>query len=177
MNRFILPLTLLSFALAGCGDDSGGGASPSESASSYVLSSDVDGAVDVIEAMTREPGTELAVVGRVQEINRDGYAVFYIVDDSIAYCSRGEESCGCKTPWDYCCEEDEMRAARMPVELRGDGGMPVKSDALGLRLLDLVAVKGTLEKTEEGGLVLLADKGWFRRERPKLPDGLDWPAE
>jgi hypothetical protein len=175
VNRFVLPLCILSLALVGCGGDPGDGAATATS-SSYTLDADVDGAVDVKAAMQAEPGTQVAVFGRVQEINRDGYAVFYIVDDSVPYCGKGQEDCGCNTPWDFCCHEDDMRTARMPVELRADGGMPVKSDNLGLRLLDLVAVKGTLEKTTEGGLVLVADRGWFTRERPDLPDGLHWPA-
>ena len=126
-------------------------------------------------ALELEPGAEVAIVGRVQEISPGGMAVFHLVDDSIAYCGRGQEECGCVTPWDYCCEEPAMRAARMAVELRDKAGKIVKQDDLGLRLLDLVAVKGTLEKTEEGGLYLVTKDGWFRRDRPTLPEGLEWP--
>jgi len=43
-----------------------------------------------------------------------------------------------------------------------------------LRNLDLVAVRGRLVKDKDGELKLVAT-GWWRRERPKLPDGLKWP--
>ena len=171
MTRLVFALPLL-ILLAACGGDDGATAP-----SPYLLDADIADAVGVKDAMGAEPGTAVSVFGRVQEINRDGYAVFYIVDDTINYCGRGKKSCGCETPWDYCCEEDKMRVARMPVELRGDGGMPVKTDNLGIRLLDLVAVKGTIQKTDEGGLVLLADNGWYPRERPILPEGLRWPDQ
>jgi hypothetical protein len=179
MNRLLFTLPLVAvLVLGGCGDDATTSSTDTTApAASLLLTADVGEAVGIIDAMANEPGTEIGVVGRVQEINRDGYAVFYLVDDSLEYCGRGKEQCGCKTPWDYCCDEETMRAARMPIELRGDDGMPLKSDDLGLRLLDLVAVKGTLEKTEEGGLVLLAQDGWYRRERPALPDGVQWPDE
>jgi hypothetical protein len=180
MNRLLFTLLLsTALVLGGCGGDNANtpSADTPGAPASLLLADDVGDAVGIIDAKAGEAGAEIAVVGRVQEINRDGYAVFYLVDDSIDYCGRGEEDCGCKTPWDYCCDEQQMREARMPVELRGPGGMPVKSSELGLRLLDLVAVKGTLEKTDEGGLVLLAKDGWYRRERPTIPEGVKWPDE
>ena len=61
------------------------------------------------------------------------------------------------------------------LEFRDGKGEPIENDGKELRLLDLVVVKGTLEKTESGGLLIVAKDGWFRAERPKLPDGLKWP--
>jgi hypothetical protein len=43
-----------------------------------------------------------------------------------------------------------------------------------LRLLDLLVVKGTVEKDEHGNVTVVA-VGWHRRERPDLPEGLHWP--
>lgn len=176
--KHIALIACIALGLVGCGGDEAGPASNAGTpakAKSLLLEADITTAVSVKDAMAAEPGSELALVGRVQELNRDGRAIFFVVDDSVAYCGRGEEDCGCPTPWDYCCEEPAMRESRMTVELRDGTGMPMKADDLGLRLLDLIAVQGTLEKTEEGGLILVAKDGWFRRERPEINGDITWP--
>jgi hypothetical protein len=38
--------------------------------------------------------------------------------------------------------------------------------------VDLVAVRGRLVKEADGSLALVAKDGWYRRERPKLPDNV-----
>lgn len=168
----IIATLCIALALAGCG---GGDAPPAAASTSYLLKSDLADAVPVKAALASEAGNEVALFGRVQQLNRDGRAIFFVVDEEVPYCGKGKKSCGCKTPWDYCCVPDEMKAGRIAVELRDEKGMPAKADDLGLRLLDLIAVKGTLEKTAEGGLVLVADNGWYRRERPEIPEGVKWP--
>ncbi len=68
-----------------------------------------------------------------------------------------------------------MAVATLVVEARGADGKPLKAGALsGLRLLDLVAVKGKVEKDEHGNVTVVTS-GWFTRERPKLREGLRWP--
>lgn len=177
MTRCIPLVLMLLIALPACGgDDTPASTATKPAPKGTLLTSDLPDAVGIKAARKMEAGVEVAVFGRVQELNRDGYAIFYLVDDTVDYCGRGAESCGCLTPWDYCCEEPAMLEARMPIELRGADGLPVKDAELGLRLLDLVAVHGTLEKTEEGGLLLVVKDGWFRRDRPTLPDGLEWPS-
>jgi hypothetical protein len=128
----------------------------------------------VLEALKGAEGTEVAVTGRLHKKVK-GRAIFHLTDDSIAYCGRGQEKCGCKTPWDYCCVLKEMKAGTMVVELRGADGKPAAVTDLGLRELDLVAVRGTLAKGDGGRLMLLAKDGWYVRERPDLPSDLNWP--
>ena len=73
-----------------------------------------------------------------------------------------------------CCISGPVKAAgTMTVEARADGAV-VKATPKDLRLLDTVVVMGRIEKDEHGNVTVLAD-GWFRRERPALPDGLNWP--
>lgn len=172
-----LPILLMAcvLVLPGCGQDESVATTP-EAAPSYLLQTDLADAISIKAAREMEAGSEIAVFGRVQELNRDGYAILYLVDDSLAYCGRGEEDCGCTTPWDYCCDEPAMLEARLPIELRTKQGKIVKSEELGLRLLDLVSAKGVLEKTDEGGLLLVVTDGWYRRERPSIPEGVTWPA-
>jgi len=116
----------------------------------------------------------ILVEGRIQEVVK-GFASFKLIDTSLDYCGAGGSMDDCSTPWDYCCiPKDEIIAATVLVEVR-EGGKIVKIDALpGLKLLDLVVVKGKRIEDEHGNVTVLAD-GWFRRERPELRDGLEWP--
>ncbi|MDF1699629.1 MAG: hypothetical protein P1V36_00525 [Planctomycetota bacterium] len=178
MNRSPLLALACAFLLAACGGDTtaptDGAKSGTKPADTLLLAQKPGDAVDVLTARGKAEGDEVIVVGRVSEMVK-GFAAFTITDDSVEWCGRGEEDCGCPTPWDYCCEEERAKAGRLPVELRDAEGEPVAASDTGLRLLDLVVVKGTLAKTESGGLMVLAQDGWFRAERPKLPEGLAWP--
>ncbi|MDA1194601.1 MAG: hypothetical protein O2894_05395 [Planctomycetota bacterium] len=173
MMRFF-SLVLAAFALpvvVGCGD----AVPPAPSAPpSLLLAAEPTGSVSVLDAKGKAAGDEVVVIGRVSDIAK-GFAAFTLTDTSVEYCGEGAESCGCPTPWDYCCEEERAKASRMPVELRDKKGEPVQAADIGLRLLDLVVVRGTLAGTESGGLMILAKDGWYRSDRPKLPEGLDWP--
>ncbi|MGH7163339.1 MAG: hypothetical protein ACREID_07630, partial [Planctomycetota bacterium] len=116
------------------------------------------------------------VVGRVRDIVK-GLAAFRLIDASLGYCGSGVDTMDdCATPWDYCCiDESKTNAMTIFVEGESAGGRVVPAASIpGLRLLDFVAVRGRLEK-DEHGVVTLHASGWFRRERPNLRDGLQWP--
>jgi hypothetical protein len=121
----------------------------------------------VFEVRDGAAGDEVVVIGRVKEIVK-GYAAFKLIDEELDWCGRGDSTDdACTTPWDYCCANpDAVRQGTIAVELHDDAGQPVAADDLGLRYLDQVVVKGKLAATEAGGLVLIAEKGWDRRERP-----------
>lgn len=139
-----------------------------------VLAADPGAALSVKEAKETGPGEEVVVVGRVKEIVK-GYATFNLIDASLDYCGQKPGSMTDDTPWDYCCETNDVRAAAtLTVEVRGPGGKVLAGTMPSLRLLDLIAVKGMLEKDEHGNVTVVAT-GWFRRERPQLPEGLRWP--
>lgn len=168
-------------ALAGCGE--GPPSAPSAPAAgapapSFVLATDPGPAIGVAEARARPPSDgEVVVVGRVREITK-GLAAFTLVDLSQAYCGQNEME-GCPTPWDYCCTPDTQLAQHMVGVSVRDGAEAALGDvtlgggAGGLRNLDVVAVRGRLVRSD--GEVYLHATGWFRRERPKLPDGLEFP--
>ncbi len=144
--------------------------------SEFLLAQNPEGGVSVLEAKKRAAGDNVTVVGRVRRID-GALAMFTLFDETLQYCQQGEEQCGCETPWDYCCVAEDKGPYSLPVELRDESGMPVKTDNLGIRRLDLVVVKGVLEKTESGNLILVADKGWYRRERPELVGEVDWQRD
>jgi len=173
MTRSLLCLALL---IAACGKED---AAPPEATSNAALDrlslgSDPGEALPVLDARDAEDG-EVVVQGRIGQVVK-GFASFQLVDESLDYCGAGGAMDDCATPWDYCCiPGDEKNAATLLVEARDDDGRPVKTAALpGLRLLDLVAVKGRLVHDEHGNATVIAS-GWFRKERPKLREGLRWP--
>ena len=168
----------LAVSLAACGGDAGGGgtAASGGAASPYLLKADMPEALAVLDAKKTAEGEEVIVWGRVRE-EVEGMAAFTIIDDSIPYCGKGENDCGCPTPWDYCCELEHVPGGSLAVEIRDANGDVVEVGKMDMRRLDLIAIKGTMQKNESGGLLLVASDGWFRRERPDLPEGLRWPDE
>lgn len=178
MTRLALA-AVLALSLAACGGDktteggdSSGGA---PTASSPLLTADMPDAVNVFSARKKAEGDDVVVFGRVRA-EVDGSAAFTIIDTAIEYCGQGAEKCGCPTPWDYCCEEGkDIIEASLPVEVRDANGDVIDVTTSDIRLLDLVALKGTLGKTESGDLILVVNDGWFRRDRPALPEGIQWP--
>jgi hypothetical protein len=128
----------------------------------------------VKEAKQKGSGDQVTVVGRISTIVK-GRAAFNLTDDELDHCARMDMPDGCKTPWDYCCTPgDEVAAATLSVEVRGPDGKILAGSLPSLRLLDLLVVRGKLEKDEHGNVTVVAE-GWHRRERPQLPEGLDWP--
>lgn len=181
-------LISLALVLPACGaetDNAGAsGPTPARTTASfdrsrYELPADPGDALSTTAARQLEGDDEVVVEGRVHVINNNGYALFKLQDVALKYCGQDEgEDCGCPTPWDYCCEDvDKCKAGDLPVEVRGTDGRPMAAtpEQTGLRLLDLIAVKGRLETSADGGKILVVTEGWYRRERPTLKDGLEWP--
>lgn len=173
--RTIAFTLLLPLCLGACGGEDKG--APETSGPKWILESDLPNALGILDLKDKKAGDEVTVVGRVRETTR-GYVAFMLVDDLLDYCGRNaDEDCGCNTPWDYCCiPQDKVASASMFVEFHDEKGNPIKGKAEDLRLLDLVAVRGTLQKNETGGMILVAKNGWYRRERPKLGDHVKWPT-
>ena len=172
---------LVALSLAACGDKPSSESAGTEGASSptvstaeaFLLKADLPEAIDIYDVRKKSVGEEVTVYGRVRE-EVEGMAAFTLIDQSMPYCGQ-EVACGCTTPWDYCCDTDMIPDASLPIEVRDAKGEILEIDAAAMRLLDLIVVKGKLEKTESGGLVLVTSEGWFRRERPKVADNVQWP--
>jgi hypothetical protein len=133
--------------------------------------------IPVKQAKEKGPGEEVIVEGRVSNIVK-GVAAFNLIDASLDYCGQKDREDSCKTPWDYCCiANDERAAATVSVEKRGPDGKVLAAgagDLPAIRLLDLVAVKGKIEKDEHGN-VTIVETVRFVRERPNLPEDVHWP--
>lgn len=88
----------------------------------------------------------------------DGMAAFTIVDPKVHWCADDE---GCPTPWDYCCNTDQLKGNMALVKIVGADGQPVNKDArdlVGVKELSLVVVEGKVVRDEQGNLTLLAEK-------------------
>ena len=170
-------LFLLSI-LGACGDKPTA-APPAAAASPQVqkllLAADPGAAEAVRAAKAKGARDQVVVFGRIASVLK-GYAAFTLMDTGIPYCGEVDPKDHCKTPWDYCCESSTTRTANaLLVEVRGDDGKPLATPGLpDLRLLDAVKVTGRLTADEHGNMVLQAT-GFFRTERPKVPDDLEWP--
>jgi len=173
----IVTLSVLGCLLVGCsGDRPAAGSSRSAAAlAPFQLGSKPEGAVAVLAAKQVPAGEPIVVVGRISSTVK-GLAAFTLTDERLPYCGQRTPEDNCPTPWDYCCEDGETKSEHtLTVEARGADGRPVAADELtGLRLLDLVVVKGKIERDAHGNVAVIAD-GWFRAERPDLREGLNWP--
>ncbi|MDH3592259.1 MAG: hypothetical protein OER88_10295 [Planctomycetota bacterium] len=180
MIRYLIVIALVA---AGCGEkqekkaDAPAVQPPAvhPAVAKLTLTTDPGDAMPVVDAKKTAARDEVVVVGRIDNIVK-GFATFNIVDESLDYCNSGDDPMeNCPTPWDYCCTNpDHKSAGTMTIEARGDDGAVLKSTLPGLRLLDLIVVRGKLVKDEHGNVTVRAT-GWFRRDRPELKGELRWP--
>ena len=116
-------------------------------------------AVGELLASTETEGT-VSVVGQIGGTVSpfgEGYAVFFLADESLVFCTE-MESDNCPTPWDACCEDpDKVKDNRLLVQFTGDSGevLPISLNGIkNLEELRRVIVTGTLISAEGGGVIL-----------------------
>ena len=154
----------VSFCLLGC---NGSDRTETPSASSlYVATTEPTGAIPVGNArQTAKTNEQITLVGHIGGSDKpfvDGVAAFTIVDPKVAYCAAAE---GCPTPWDYCCQQNEVKENIATIKVVDANGKLVSQDAkklLGVKELSLVVAEGTTQRDEEGNLVLLATKVFLK---------------
>lgn len=176
ISKLYVSLSLLT-VLAACGAkqaDTPNDVAPTGT-DALTLATDPGAAISVLQA--KEAGAKKGVVieGRVYDLTKD-WAMMKVMEVSMDYCGEVNKEEKCPTPWDYCCDTPEDRAANsLLVKAVDDKGETLEVPAMpGMRLIDKVKITGELTKDEHGNFVLLA-KGIFRVERPKLPDYIMWP--
>ena len=132
----------------------------------YVASSEPQGALAVGDArMEVKDEQEVVLVGRIggsAEPFVDGIAAFTIVDSKVPHCSPEE---GCPTPWDYCCEQNQVKDNIAMVKIVDAQGKTVSQDAralLGVKELNLVVVRGKAQRDAEGNFALLANQVYVK---------------
>jgi hypothetical protein len=167
-------LVLVAGLSAGCSQPSAQpaqtGAAHTAKASdpAYLLTDRPADAQGVAAARKSEAGEgEVAVEGLIGGSEKpfvEGVAAFTIVDPAIPHCGADE---GCPTPWDYCCNTDQLKDNTAVVKIVGADGKTLSKDArelLGVKELSKVVVRGKATQDDEGNLTVLADKVYVAKD-------------
>ncbi len=93
-------------------------------------------------------------------------ALFVVADPALPACSENEGD-GCKTPWDYCCEDpQDLLRQTATVRFLDAQGKPIAAsakDAGGLAGLKTVVVRGKVSEANEEGLFVVDASGvWVK---------------
>ncbi|TWT86716.1 hypothetical protein Mal64_35450 [Pseudobythopirellula maris] len=157
----------------GCGSATGSSASAPTAAtkvdaSRYTLAEEPEGAMGVIDARDSvEDGASLVLVGRVGGAANpwvDGRAAFTLLDPSMSVVANGEDSGSSELCLDDCCAVDRQKCTTLVKVVDATGKIvPVDSRELfGLKVSDMVVVKGTAQKDRSGNFVMLASGVYIR---------------
>ncbi len=161
-SNFVKIATAMAVAVCvlGCNGGSGTSNVSTTATSLYVAKTEPAGAVPVGDArQTAQTNDQIVLVGHIGGSAKpfvDGMAAFTIVDPKVAYCAPAE---GCPTPWDYCCEQNEVKQNIAMVKVVDANGKIVAQDAkklLGVKELSLVVAQGMAQRDEQGNITLLA---------------------
>jgi hypothetical protein len=172
--KLLFPVTLI--ALVGCSQSASPPATPSAEVSApsregaaFRLKDEPEGALQVKAAKESvKDEEEVILVGRIGGDEKpfiQGQSAFSIVDTSLKPCNEKDDD-GCPTPWDYCCDTDELPSSKALIKVVGADGKPLGKDAralLGLKELQTVVVRGKAKRDEAGNLVVLADGVFVRK--------------
>lgn len=148
----------------GCGTNSAppAAAKPSVEAEKYLLSEEPADAQSVIAAKeSAKDGEDVTLVGRIGGSESpfvSGRAAFTLVDTTLVPCSEREGD-SCTTPWDYCCDTDQLPKATAVVKLVDDQGQTIAMDGkkdLGLKELQTIVVRGKAKRDEAGNLTVIS---------------------
>jgi hypothetical protein len=155
--------------ISGCGGSSIASISPPETApasidgAKYVLDEEPDGAVGVIAAReSANDGEPIVVVGRIGGATNpwiDGRAAFMLLDASMTVVADGTDSAEGQICMDDCCAQQRATSTTL-VKVVDASGRVLAADArqlLGVAADDMVVVRGTVSKDENGNFAVLAD--------------------
>jgi hypothetical protein len=158
-------LGLAVAVFAGCtSKQPGDSTAASGESSKYLLSERPADAKEVADVVSSAADNEeVTIVGRIGgsvDPWVQGVAAFDIVDPSLTPCSERTGD-SCPTPWDYCCDLNELKTSTAMVKIVDADGQPVEKDArelLGVKELQTVVARGKVQKAEDGKFTVLASK-------------------
>jgi len=175
MNELCKLVTVSSLAtslamFAGCSTSAPPVASgPSAEGASYLLAAEpvtAKGVKDVrADAKDADDVTLIGRIGGDEKPWVEGQAAFVIVDSSLKPCNERPGD-NCPSPWDYCCDADELPKSKVMIKIVDAAGKTVATDArklLGLKELQTVVVRGKAKRDEAGNLTVLADGIFVRK--------------
>ncbi len=170
-SAICLLIAALVGSLAGCNPTaSKPGAEPTAATAdtSYRLTAEPSGAKGVKEVRKgAQDADEVTLFGRIGGDENPwvaGQAAFLVVDSELKPCNEKSDD-SCKTPWDYCCDLDQLPTSKALVKVVDAEGKTVATDAralLGVKELQTVVVHGRAKRDEAGNLTVLADGVFVR---------------
>ena len=171
MSRNVL-IALCGIALAtGCTKPAAppAAAGPAAEGKKFLLAAEPAGAVGVKQAKTdSKDADEVTLVGRIggaEDPWVKGQAAFMIVDTALKPCNEQDDE-GCPTPWDYCCDTDDLPANKALIKLVDASGKTIGTDArelLGVKELQTIVVHGKAKRDEVNNLTVLAESVFVRK--------------
>lgn len=171
-----LALTVL-LILSACGGNPGPASAPAAPQASLpselFVSEAPQGALNVIDAKKAfQPGETILIRGRIggSQPFVKGRASMTLYDVALPPCNANPTDT-CPTPWDYCCETKESRIAHAAsVQVLGPDGKALATGLEGahdLAPLDILIVKGVVDKSSQGANLIVNAQQIFIEERGK----------
>jgi hypothetical protein len=175
MRYVIATALLMTLAfVAGCGGKDGsaqkGAPAPAPSSKptaalpeNLLVKTAPAGAKDVSAAIKEAKGGEEVVirgrVGGTEEVFMKDRATMTMMDMNLKSCDMRPDD-ACKTPWDYCCDDEETkRLNRATVQVVDQSGK-ILNTTLGGQLseLDVIVVKGKVVKIDAANFIINAQE-------------------
>ncbi|HYF51875.1 MAG TPA: hypothetical protein VEJ63_20830 [Planctomycetota bacterium] len=167
-------------AVSGCGgkdvsNQRGGNAPPSTPSPStgpkqtsglpdnLIVKKAPEGAKDISTALKEAKGGEDVVirgrVGGMEEVFMKDRATMMMMDLSMKSCDMIPGD-ACKTPWDYCCDdEDTKRKNRATIQVVDTNGKILNTTLQGsVSELDVIVVKGKVVKIDAANFIINANE-------------------
>jgi hypothetical protein len=138
-------------------------------AARYLMKERPADAKDVAEVVkSANHNDEVTLVGRIGGSTNpwvEDLAAFDIVDPHLTPCNERPGDT-CTTPWDYCCDLNELKTSTAMVKVVDADGQPVAQDArklFGVKELQTVVAHGKVQKNDDGRFVVLADRIYIEK--------------
>ena len=138
-------------------------------AAKYLMNERPAGARDVADVVkTAQHNDEVTLVGRIGGSTDpwvEDLAAFDIVDPHLTPCNERPGD-SCPTPWDYCCDLNELKTSTAMIKVVDASGQPVEQDArklFGVKELQTVVAHGKVQKNDDGRFVVLADRIYIEK--------------
>jgi hypothetical protein len=163
-----MALAVAALIVAGCTNKPSQTSGDSQ-ASKYLMSARPADAKDVAEVVkTAQDNDEVTLVGRIggsKDPWVEDLAAFDIVDPHLTPCNERPGD-SCPTPWDYCCDFNELKTSTAMIKVVDANGQPLEQDArklFGVKELQTVVAHGKVQKNEDGRFVVLADRIYIEK--------------
>jgi hypothetical protein len=129
-----------------------------------------DAPISVVKAReSAKPGEKVVIIGDIGGRKPpfvDNRAAFILADETtITSCDK--KGCGgCKTPWDYCCDEqDKIAKSILTIQVLDKTGKVIKTSLKGfleLKELSKIIVVGTYDKTSTKDNAIINATGIYK---------------